>query len=74
VIEYCKRNGIDVESTQCNIASLKEHDGQADLIISTTNVPYQTKVPVINALPLITGVGEQELLSKVIEILKRTEG
>lgn len=72
VVDYCKKNGIQVEGTQCNIASLKEYDGISDLIISTTNVPYETKTPVINALPIITGIGEEELLEQILSILRRS--
>lgn len=72
VVDYCKKNGIQVEGTQCNIASLKEYDEISDLIISTTNVPYKTKTPVINALPIITGIGEEELLEQILSILRRS--
>jgi PTS system galactitol-specific IIB component len=70
VAEYCKENGIDVESQQCNVASLPSLDESADLIISTTNVPYKLKTKVVNALPIITGFGEEELLDNVVKILK----
>ena len=70
VIDYCKEKGIKIDWTQCNVASLPTHDGTADLIVSTTNVPYKMKTPVINALPIITGIGEEELLEKIVNKLK----
>lgn len=70
VTDYCKDNGIQIDWTQCNIASLREYDGTADLIVSTTNVPYKMKTPVINALPIISGVGEEELLEQILKILR----
>jgi len=70
VTEYCKEKGINVEYQQCNVASLPTFDGNADLIISTTNVPYKLETKVVNALPIITGFGEEELLDKIVDILK----
>lgn len=70
VTDCCKENGIDVEYQQCNVASLPQFDGNADLIISTTNVPYNLETKVVNALPIITGFGEEELLDKIVKILK----
>lgn len=70
VMEVCKENGINVDYEQSNVASLPSLDGTADLIVSTTSVSYDLETPVIHALPLITGVGEDEVLKEIIEILK----
>lgn len=70
VIEYCKERGIEIEYQQCNVASVQSYDGNVDLIISTTNVPYKLKTRVVNALPIISGFGEEELLEKIVKILK----
>lgn len=70
VIEYCKERNIDIEYQQCNVASVQSYDENVDLIISTTNVPYKLKTKVVNALPIISGFGEEELLEKIVKILK----
>lgn len=70
VVEYCKEHDIQVEYKQCNVASLPEYDETSDLIVSTTNVPYKMKTRVVNALPIITGIGEDELLEEIVEILR----
>ena len=70
VMEYCREHDIEISYTQCNVASLPEYDETADLIISTTNVPYKMKTRVVNALPIITGIGEDELLEQIVEILR----
>lgn len=58
VLEYLHENGIDVNYTQTNVASLPEYDlKDADLIVATTNVPYDLEIPIIKALPIITGIG-----------------
>ncbi|MCG1012882.1 PTS sugar transporter subunit IIB [Tepidanaerobacter sp. GT38] len=71
VVEYCKERGIDIDFQQSNVASLPSLDGTADLIVSTTNVPFQMKTPVVNALPIITGIGEEEVLEQILKILGR---
>ena len=70
VIAYCKEQGIEMTHQQINVASVPGHDGSADLIVSTTNIPYETTIPVVKGLPLITGIGEEKVYEKIREILK----
>lgn len=44
-------------------------DGVA-LVVSTTKVPYELDVPVVNGLPIITGIGEEKVLAQIVSILK----
>ena len=37
----------------------------ADLIVATTQVPDTVKVPVINAVALLTGIGAEAVLTKI---------
>jgi PTS system galactitol-specific IIB component len=65
-LDYLHENNIDVNYTQTNVASLPEYDkNDADLIVATTNVPYDTPIPVIRALPLITGIGADKVLADI---------
>lgn len=70
VIAYCKEQGIVFTHQQINVASLPGNEGNADLIVSTTNIPYETTTPVVKGLPLITGIGEEKVYEKILEILK----
>ncbi|MGR1082551.1 PTS sugar transporter subunit IIB [Olegusella massiliensis] len=70
VIEYCKEQGIDFDFDQRNVASVPQIADDFDLIIATTNVPYELDTPVISALPLLTGFGIQETLEKIAEALR----
>ncbi|MDK7041674.1 PTS sugar transporter subunit IIB, partial [Escherichia coli] len=45
-------------------------DGVA-LVVSTTKVPYELDVPVVNGLPIITGIGEEKVLAQIVSILKK---
>ncbi|MFX3619158.1 MAG: PTS sugar transporter subunit IIB [Sporolactobacillus sp.] len=65
-LEYLHENGIDVNYTQTNVASLPEYDlKDADLIVATTNVPYDLEIPVIRALPIITGIGADAVFKDI---------
>lgn len=70
VLEYLKEKNITVNYSQINVASVPNNSDQADLIVSTTNIPYELDVPVINGLPIITGVGEEKVLNTIYEALK----
>lgn len=71
VVQYCKTQGINVEPMQSNIGTIGKQDGMADLIIVTSAVKTELKTPVLNGLPLLTGFGEEELLEKIVAILKQ---
>lgn len=70
VMEYLKEKGVtDVHYSQTNVASVKSNSENADLIVSTTNIPYELDVPVINGLALITGIREEKVLEDVYKKL-----
>ena len=73
VLQYCKKIGIDVEPMQSNVGTIPSQDGMADLIVVTSGVKYNLKTPIINGLPLITGIGEEALLKKIEDILRGGE-
>ncbi|WPC18287.1 PTS sugar transporter subunit IIB [Pediococcus inopinatus] len=59
-------NNLDADYIQTNVASLPEYDStDADFIVSTTQVPYKMDIPVINALPIITGIGADKVLEDI---------
>jgi len=41
----------------------------ADVIVATTQVPASIKVPVVNAVPLLTGVGTQAVYDQLVKAL-----
>lgn len=70
VIEYCKEQGIDFDYDQRNTASVQNIGDDFDLVVATTQVPYELNTPVINALPILTGFGANEVLEKIAEVLR----
>ena len=45
-------------------------DNGLDVNYSQTKVPYELDIPVVSGLPIITGVGEDKVLEKIVSILK----
>lgn len=66
VMEYCKEHGLNVNYSQTNVASLPGNTDGVALVVSTTKVPYELDVPVVNGLPIITGIGEETGYSTAI--------
>lgn len=74
VMEFLKEKGVtDVNYSQTNVASVQSTADDADLIVSTTKIPYELTTPVINGLPLITGVREEKVLDAIYEELTKGE-
>lgn len=70
VVDHCKNNGIDVTYQQAIIGELPSLDNSVDLFVVTSQVEAKLTTPLVNALPIITGIGEDELLDKIIELLR----
>lgn len=74
VMEFLKEKGVkDVNYSQTNVASVQTTADDADLIVSTTKIPYELNTPVINGLALITGVREEKVLDAIYEQLTKGE-
>ena len=70
-LEYLRERNVDVDYVQVNVSALGDyHEGDADLIVATTQVPYETGIPVVHALPLITGIGEDDTLEEIYEAIE----
>ncbi|QVI35009.1 PTS galactitol transporter subunit IIB [Lacticaseibacillus chiayiensis] len=70
--EKLKAKGIDVTQVsmdQTSIPQLRSKADQFDLAITTAKFTEDIGVPVLNGLPFLTGVGEDQLVQKVIDIL-----
>ena len=69
--EACKNAGIRVSIRQCKASEVPMLVNQgADLIVTTTPLPKNLTVPVIQGLAFLTGIGKDQVLNKIIEALK----
>ena len=77
-VAFKLREYLDQERLSAVIdgAGNNELDARAeayDIIISNTMVTAKTDRPVFSAVPLLTGIGEKELVNKVIEAVKKIQ-
>jgi PTS system galactitol-specific IIB component len=68
--EGLAERGIKVITRQCKAAEVKGLAYDADLIVTTTPVPKDLGVPVIQTLAFLTGVGKEDVLNQIEEALK----
>lgn len=64
------RNDMPVEITQIKIAEAAGKQDEADMLISTTMLPTQYKVPAISAMAFLTGIGTEKVENQIIEAAK----
>lgn len=70
--EYCKNQGIDVEVTPISFGQLSGGNVNADLIVSVNSKVEQTgNIPVMSGINLLTGMGQEQTLQQIAEILKK---
>ncbi len=63
--------GIQVVTRQCKAAEVPGLAKEFDLIVTTTPVPQNLGVPVIQTLAFLTGVGKEEVLDQIAELLSK---
>ncbi|EOI58580.1 PTS sugar transporter subunit IIB [Enterococcus gilvus] len=68
--DLMKDNHIDADVQQIKIAEAVSKQEGADMLISTTILPTQYKIPAITALGYISGVGADKLDEKILEMVR----
>lgn len=69
--EALKERGIQVLTRQCKASEVKSLADDADLIVTTTPVPSDLGVPVIQTLAFLTGIGKEEVIEQIIEEIQK---
>lgn len=70
---YLEPMGIKLDITKCKIqdALIMIKNGSYDLLVSTAGVPEEVNIPHVSGVPLLTGIGTEELINQIIEILNK---
>lgn len=68
--EEMKKRGINVTTRQCKATEVKSLAGDADLIVTTTQVPSDLGIPVIQTLAFLTGIGKEEVIEEIVKALQ----
>jgi PTS system galactitol-specific IIB component len=72
VKELLEERGLKAHTIQCRVTEVPSLAPDADIVISTAQVPYDIRVPVVDGIPFLTGIGVKEVIDKIENILKNT--
>ncbi len=61
---------ISVNIRQCKASEVPSLAQDADLIVTTTPVSVDKDIPVIQTLAFLTGIGKEDVIEQIVEILK----
>jgi len=61
---------LKVRIDTCSVNELSDRLGGYDIIVSTAKIPFNTTQAVFNAVPILTGVGEDALIASIIDKVK----
>jgi len=67
---FLRDKSIEATLEQSKVSDVLNKAGQYDLIISTTAVPPSLAEKVINAVPLLTGIGKEQVYDEIEAKLK----
>lgn len=63
--------GISVETTQCRIQDIKSYLSGMDAVVTTTSLAVDVGVPVLNGVPLLIGVGSEQVIDELAAVLTK---
>lgn len=67
--DMCEAHGIAIEIRSCTMMDLPFAADGADLIVTTSKYRRDVGTPVVNGVPLLTGVGKEKALQEILAIL-----
>lgn len=70
VSELLEQRGLKIHTIQCRVPEVPSLAPDADLVIATAQVPYEIDIPIVDGIPFLTGIGEEEVIDKIEELLK----
>lgn len=68
--EAMKARGIAVTTRQCKAAEIRGLLQGVDLVVTTTPVPKDLGVPVIQTLAFLTGIGKEDVIENIANLLQ----
>ena len=68
--EAMKARGIEVVVRQCKAMEIRSKIKGVDLVVTTTPVPDDLGVPVIQTLAFLTGMGKEAVIEQITQILQ----
>ena len=69
--EACEENGIAVSTTQCKLLEVESKAEDFDILVTTGKFTGgRVNIPVVGAISLLTGIGEEATLEEIVNLLK----
>ncbi|MFY9305147.1 MAG: PTS sugar transporter subunit IIB [Rhodoluna sp.] len=68
--EYLEAQGIPVAITQGKVMDIVRGIEGYDLIVATTPIPDSVKIPVIQGISFLTGIGNEKTLNDIADALR----
>jgi len=69
--EACEDAGLNVSVNQCKLLEVESKAGDYDLLVTSGMFTGGTvNIPVVSAIALLTGVGEEEAMGEILDHLK----
>jgi PTS system galactitol-specific IIB component len=68
--EKCADEGIPVTVTQCKLLEIPSKAEDYDLVVTTGNYGGKISTPVIGAISLLTGIGQEATMEKILSYLR----
>ncbi len=73
VEDLFKENNIEANLIQIKIAEAASKQDDADLLISTTVLPTQYRIPAIKAMSFLTGIGVDKVKAEILDAAKEIQ-
>ncbi|PWH17410.1 MAG: PTS galactitol transporter subunit IIB [Anaerolineae bacterium] len=64
-----RERGIEVITRQCKASEVASMVEGMDLVVTTTPVPTNLGVPVIQTLAFLTGIGKEAVIEQIVKAL-----
>ena len=69
--EKCEDNGISISISQCKLLEVESKVEDYDILVTTGKFAGENlSIPVIGAISLLTGIGEENTLDEILSYLK----
>ncbi len=69
--EKCEENGLSVSVNQCKLLEVESKASDYDLLVTTGKFTGgNVSVPVIGAIALLTGIGEDAVLNQIMDAIR----
>lgn len=69
VEDALRERGIEVITQQCKASEVASLVQGVDLVVTTTPVPTNLGVPVIQTLAFLTGIGKEAVIEQIVKTL-----